>query len=674
LFKYIFMRLVFRFVLLFLVQFALVLCVTNVLCAQQKKDLQTLQQSLNQALPDSLLLRNYNDIIEYYNDRDNDSAVFYGNLGLNVFQARDYKVGVARMLLNLGNFSDTHGNIKAANEKITQALAIFSAVKDRRGYADAANNYGALLGKKGDYDKALRFFLEALKIQDSLGNKKRVFAALLNVGLVCDYNRDTIKALEYYKRAEELSANLPLSENTLIVYNNIGSYYFDRKDTMNAFRYLRKLLDLSDKPEFIKLHIFSMLNYGETKWTFGATAEGEYYLLQALALTRKHTMPEQEATALLNIARHYLGSKPDTAYAYLNKAYNLVRASGNKPKELEALNALTEFYVYKKDYEQAIGYMRKQHALSDSLTNIDKAKEIAHLTAVYELEKSNEKVTELETLVSRIRIQKVIIIIIGALMFVFFFVLLHFYRITLRLNVSLGKNRDKLVKLNNMKDKLFSVMGHDLRGPIGNIPVILEMVEEVPELPEEYKDLLRTLKEHTMVTTETLDNLLLLGKSVMNGINYIPTNFNPKSNILKNVDLLTLTARKKDIELLFKVPDDLSVHADPGHFDFILRNLISNAIKYSYNNSRVEITAKRNEDAANVLFSVSDKGTGMSVTVQKNIFKTIVTSSFGTANEKGNGIGLKLCEEFVRMNGGEIWVDSKEGEGATFCFTLPYFD
>ncbi len=663
-----------RFRLFIVCYLALILFWPNGVWAQKTHDINELIVGLKKELPDSSLLKAYKKVVDYYKDQDNDSVVYYAMEGLTVFEARGYVKGQGRMTLALADFSDTHGNMVAAEEKVNRALQLSTACGDRGGYADAINLYGVLWGKRGDYHKAIGCFIEGLNITDSLGDKQRVMAALQNVGLIYDFNKDTVKALEYYKRADSFASFLPFSENALVVYNNLGTYYLERGDTANAFRYFRKTLAKSANNEFMLIHVVALLNIGEIKCANGATTEGIAYLREALDLTRKHHLPDQEAVALVGLADYYADMQPDTCLSYLNMALALVQKTGNKPKELNVYEAMTKYFEHRKNYERANFYLHKKYELSDSLNDVRKGKEIAHLTAVYELGKSNEKVSELEQLVRKIRTQKVLIISTSLLMLVFVFVVLYYHRKTLQLNIKLAQGKDELAAMNNMKDKLFSVLGHDLRGPIANIPVILDMIEEAPELPAEYKNLLRSLRDHTIVTTETLDNLLLLGKSVMNGVNYIPVNFNPKPNILKNIDLLKFPASKKNIAITFAVPDDLGVRADPGHFDFILRNLISNAIKFSYTDSKIEVTAKRNEEEGKVLFSVRDYGTGISPAMQQSLFRSIVTSSYGTAHEKGNGIGLKLCEEFVRINGGEIWVESKEREGSTFYFTLPYFD
>ena len=206
-----------------------------------------------------------------------------------------------------------------------------------------------------------------------------------------------------------------------------------------------------------------------------------------------------------------------------------------------------------------------------------------------------------------------------------------------------------------------------MRAPIANITSLMEIIEQDVKLPDEYRDLLAQLKDHSNATLETLDNLVQLGKSLMKGKNYNPKNFNAKSDIHKCLDLKAFTAGKKNITISDQTMHEIWLYGDPVHFDFILRNLVSNALKFSYPGSSIEINAKDN-GGGYIVFSVSDHGTGMSEKAKKEIFKASVTSTYGTQNEKGNGIGLMLCYEFAILNSGKIWVESKEGSGSTFYF------
>ena len=190
------------------------------------------------------------------------------------------------------------------------------------------------------------------------------------------------------------------------------------------------------------------------------------------------------------------------------------------------------------------------------------------------------------------------------------------------------------------------------------------------QLPEEYKEVFSTLKEHSIIILETLDKLMLLGKSLLKQNNYEPQNFNPSSYIAKNIELLSITAKKKNIEIKNYIPDDVLLFADAMHFDFILRNLLTNALKFSFMGGIIELSANKGLKNGFVVFSVKDYGIGITEDRLKQMFKSAIRTTYGTENEKGNGIGLLLVHEFILQNGGELWVDSKEGQGSTFNFSL----
>ncbi len=240
----------------------------------------------------------------------------------------------------------------------------------------------------------------------------------------------------------------------------------------------------------------------------------------------------------------------------------------------------------------------------------------------------------------------------------------------MQLNRELKQGKLELAELNVMKDKLFSVIGHDLRGPIANIPALLEMIEQDGVLPDEYKEMVGTLKDHTNVTLDTLENLMIMGKGMMKGSNYLPQIFNPAPFTAKAANLFAIAAGKKNVTIQNLTPTDLSIHADPAHFEFVIRNLLSNAVKYSYTGSTIEVKASNTTIPGFVVCSVTDHGVGIDEPTRKDLFKNFVDSKYGTDNEKGNGIGLKLCEEFVALNGGKIWVESTEGKDTTFYFSL----
>lgn len=147
------------------------------------------------------------------------------------------------------------------------------------------------------------------------------------------------------------------------------------------------------------------------------------------------------------------------------------------------------------------------------------------------------------------------------------------------------------------------------------------------------------------------------------------SDFYTKGYITEAIEFKKMAAAEKNITVSDTTAADIRVHADPAHFDFVIRNLLANAIKYTYHNGHVSISASAGTKDGFIVFAVKDSGLGMDKKMLDLLFAP-VTSVVGTANEKGNGIGLMLCKEFAVLNGGDIWVTSEPGKGSVFYFSV----
>ena len=227
---------------------------------------------------------------------------------------------------------------------------------------------------------------------------------------------------------------------------------------------------------------------------------------------------------------------------------------------------------------------------------------------------------------------------------------------------------------NAFKDKLFAIIGHDLKGPLNNVKGLVMLLQDDAIPADERKQILSMLLSSVDNSVQFLDNLLeWAAQKYYAGV----LKMNTKDEALSMFDLANQAvsfvkhhAVKKGIKLVNEIPLNLSVIADLQQMLFILRNLISNAIKFSYEKGEVIVEAVLN-DKKKVEVSVIDHGTGMSTDRINSLFQIDRRSSQeGTNNEKGAGLGLILCKEFVENNGGEIWVESDGKNGTTIKFTV----
>ncbi|MBW4888931.1 HAMP domain-containing histidine kinase [Mucilaginibacter sp. HMF5004] len=240
--------------------------------------------------------------------------------------------------------------------------------------------------------------------------------------------------------------------------------------------------------------------------------------------------------------------------------------------------------------------------------------------------------------------------------------------------MQLRKRIYELKRSNSAKDRLFSIIGHDLRGMINNIPAAIDVFRDETSTIEEKEFMLNSIEGNALASAETLDGLLNWGKSQLKGLFTRQLCFNAVNTISNELKLVEIPAQQKNITAINWVPKEVQILADIDHFRFIIRNLISNAIKFSKIGGTIEINADENTQPGFVLFSVKDNGIGIEKEKESQIFEPFNNSIAGTANETGNSIGLMLCKEYVIENGGRIWVESKKSEGSTFHFTMKSFD
>ena len=239
-------------------------------------------------------------------------------------------------------------------------------------------------------------------------------------------------------------------------------------------------------------------------------------------------------------------------------------------------------------------------------------------------------------------------------------------------NKELQLQRDKYHLLNVTKDKFFSIIAHDLRSPFNALIGFTDiLINDYNELTSSEKiDLLQVISSSSKETHTLLDNLLHWVRSQTEGIKHTPEQFNVSEVIQHTLNLLRSSAAQKSIALSAKINTSLMVYADKNMISTIIRNLITNAIKFTPENGKIHVECKNL--MTELEFTVADNGVGMTPEMLGKIFKIEeFRFSQGTGRETGTGLGLMVCREFVEKHGGTIWADSEVNNGSTFHFTIP---
>ena len=241
-----------------------------------------------------------------------------------------------------------------------------------------------------------------------------------------------------------------------------------------------------------------------------------------------------------------------------------------------------------------------------------------------------------------------------------------------RTEMQIQKFTTALRESNATKDKFFSIIAHDLKSPFNAILGLTNvLIEDYRSLDEKrIESLLNTIKSSSERAFDLLENLLVWANSQTGLIDYNPQPLNLKNLISESMELMEGPATNKGIRMDAEVTDKCQVLADKQMILTVLRNLISNAVKFTPFGGRIVITVKPDQDLCEI--SVRDSGIGIPTKDMEKLFRIDNKySTRGTADEKGTGLGLILCKEFVEKHGGKIWVESEEGKGSTFSFTLP---
>jgi PAS domain S-box-containing protein len=238
--------------------------------------------------------------------------------------------------------------------------------------------------------------------------------------------------------------------------------------------------------------------------------------------------------------------------------------------------------------------------------------------------------------------------------------------------MQIKKYAGELELANNTKDKLFSIVAHDLRSPFNSILGLTTLLNEQYETfnDDDKKSILLQLKVSSETAFELLEDLLAWSLAQREGIKLTPEKIDLHEIICRQMDVFESVANTKNIRIENLITPGTFTNADSNMVSTIIRNLLNNALKFTYSGGSITLTSFEKNDKIGV--SITDNGVGIEANILENMFKSAETfTTRGTANEKGTGLGLMVCKEFVEINGGEIWVESEEGKGSRFSFTLP---
>ncbi len=493
----------------------------------------------------------------------------------------------------------------------------------------------------------IRLALEIAEEQEDMLSQAKAYTNLANI---FNKQNQTDSSIYCYKKALSIVETNDIKINIGLVYNNLGMAYKEVGDNDNALKYCRLALD--EKIKSKDNNIF-----------FPLTSIAEIYLNKGYV---------------------------EKAFEYAQRAKFIALESKN-PIQLSGIYKLYyDLNKYNNNYKEALENYQKFIELNDSLSNQKSQKVIAELEIKYKADKKEHERSLLE--------QKNIIQRNYFIAFAVMFLLLLFFIYTKYVNkknandelqaknekinqqhkqledalAELQEKEKGLIEANITKDKFFSIIAHDLKNPLHAIVLSSDLLLNRfrSMTGEQLVELINSINKAGLHLSTLLENLLTWARAQSNRINIAPEKL-PLKKILESViDIQEGNAKEKEIEIETRVDSDLSVFFDKNMLKTVLRNLISNAIKFSFKSSSIFIEAQKKDYY--IELKIKDTGIGMKQEDMEKLFRIDVHhSTKGTNAEGGTGLGLLLCKDFVELNGGSISVESVFEVGTTFTITIP---
>ena len=578
-----------------------------------------------EAYADSLLEKANN--IFYTNP---DSGLYYTNLALAFSEKNNMEVRKALAWRSQAKYAILKGDVESALSKLKEAITIFEKYQREDNIAKCYSLMSIALGKIHNDYESIDYLLKAIAIYERTSNKVGLRSTLVNLANSYADVKEFDKALEALRESKPFIEDG--SSEWFYYYINAGIIYRNQK------------------------------KYALAKIQFDS----------CLAISHRNKMVDAEVTAYTDMADLLRETEQyKTSINFYEHAVNMAREYHLPIEESEALSGLTKSYAATALYKEAFFSQNRLKAISDSLFDIEKIKNINTIEArlkVAEKERTialqklsmEQSAEEQEKSATRMAY-----LIIGFCLLLF--ILIFTYMIYLRVRrqkaeVEIQKARAE--KLNQLNQKIFAVIAHDFKSPLVTLQTLIELMDKEHISAEDLNAYTLDVKNQIIQSGQILENLLNWAKSELNLSTAGIQHSTPRliaNDVIKEMHYLS---SRKLINVINDIDENLSLPFPPDILKIIFRNLLSNAIKFSYSNAQVML-ASTDES----VISISDTGLGINATSINQLFNGTVKSQLGTFNETGFGLGLYITYELIHKFGGNIWVEKNEPIGSVFKFT-----
>ena len=626
-------------------------------------------------------------IKSYYTTNDLKKALQHIGLSEKLSTSLKYYKGTAEIKYYKALVYSKKDDYFNAYDNFNKSLQLFALIKDSLGIAKVNNGIGLIEIKRGNFNRGLKYSLSAIDIFERRNLKYELGLAYNNLSEAYFNTKQFDKALDFNIKALQVREQLQDSVGIISSTRSIALLYSMRKEHRKAIEYYEKTLRYLDPEKDKEIRGEVLPTIGAEYLKFNDIKNATTYLLQGLRLNKSINNKNGILKTYNSLANLNLKLKKiRLAESQLDKAFALTRQVENDNELLENYRLRITLDSIKRDYRKAFNWQNKYHTLKDKIekenaipiVREDRLEDdftISNIVIPQDIINENSSVKKLK-FVNYALIALLIIlsaVLIGILLI----------RRNKRVHISgleekvkafnldhrslIEKNKE-LEETNQVKDRLFSIVSHDLKDSITSVKAFLDLLKEGSISKKEFDNLIPELSENADNAEALLLNLLNWSKSQMQNLKPKPEQFNIQEVFKEKMSLIEKKMNEKQIVLLNESIKEY-VYADRSMVEIVIQNLLANALKFSKIGDVVKVSNR--ERNGNVLICIEDTGVGISKENQRKLFKSIGFTTRGTNEEKGTGLGLSICKELIELNNGSIWVESELNLGSKFFVELP---
>ncbi|MEO1415394.1 MAG: ATP-binding protein [Bacteroidota bacterium] len=633
---------------------------------------------------DSTKINHWHEKINYLNESAryhqatlNDSALWFAQKALRLAKQHQDLLGMVHAK-QTQTYVTFHRDELDMSRRHAEELLLHARRLDSSLLISVAETHLANIATRQElYEEALERYLRVLDIETSRRDPQRIAISLLNIGQVFWLFQEYQEALDYFRQGYVLSKK---ETDTLIHANashRLATAFSKTGEVDSAAFYAYQSMDLLEGKQSI-LRGEVTCHLGKILYKTGSYWESEHLLREALRLGKQYRMPRTTARAYLYLGELILmRNQPLNARHQIRKSLEISQRHHILNLEREGIHLLVKSFEKAGKMDSAYIYLQKDLQNQYNIQLKINELKIKRLSMNHEVTFKDMQFAEQQKLIEKNRVirTRVMVSLILALGLLVGLILIGLRLRQIRTEMKrvggrLKTQRTELIELNENKDRTFSIIAHDIRTPLNNVLGLIEIILEGHIDHRESKELGAKIQKQINGAIHIFDNLL----------KWSPTNIHRVQTDRKEMELQALVknvtlqyqsiAQEKGINLIPELQGSAKVKIEPGMIEAVVRNLLTNAIKFTSPGGTIRVRSYTSENE--VVVHVIDTGRGISQEKQQTLFQLDKNQSTrGTGDEKGTGLGLPLVQAFIEQHGGEIAVSSELGKGSTFSFMLP---